>query len=150
MKLFADDAPRDQVRWLLLHGIVIAGVYALVLLAAVGDYARMTRDAPLQYFIAVPGIAVAAAAGLAIVSVCAVRLRRPFRARKMRIDMRLYVVAELILLFFFGTQLMGGAEVLERIIITLSLSTNLALLVTLGRTPAKDAAPSPLADPPKS
>ena len=136
------------MRWLLFHGIVLGGVYGLVFCAAIGDYSRLMRDATLRYFIAVPGIALAVVAGIAIAFVCVARLRKPFHAEKMRIDIAFYVVAELIVFFLTGFLLLGGAEIIQRFLITLFLATNLALLVTLGRLPANDALPFPLAKPP--
>ena len=145
MKTFRDGAPKDQVRWLLFHGIVLGGVYGLVFLAAVRGYSRIERDTTVQYFIAVPGIALATAAGIAMAWLCIARLRKPFDAQKMRIDMAFYVVAELIVLFLTGFLLVPVHGIMARFLITLFLVTNFSLLVTIGRLPTKGPPPSPLA-----
>lgn len=139
MRIFPERVAREQVLWLLGHAVALTVAQALVFLIALGHSGEITAEELAQYVFALGATAAAALVGPVIAVLCVKRVFRPFLARRMRIDMKLYLTTELILWFFSSLILDCGQ--MQQCVLRLSFAANFALLAFVA-TPRKVETPA--------
>lgn len=127
MRVFGDDVSREQVIWLLLHGLAAIGLGALVAFVGAQALCAPRPEQTVLFAVALAGGATMVLSGSAVMAVAGKRLLGEFAVKRMQFGLDRVIVLEALAVVLCGALVLDGGVLAFKLVFAF-LALNFGLL----------------------